>query len=97
MNSDDPYLKLIDEQWLNIIMVYETFKDKKPIIEYDVTHEKIYSYPANEYIALLSQRTRERTKQQYKEAARKNQFLLFVKDFRNQTLKSYIFDLPPQN
>jgi len=97
MSSDDPYLKRIDEQWLNILMVYETFKDKRPIIEYDVTHEKIYSYPANEYIALLSQRTRERTKQQYKEAVRKNQFILFIKDFRSQTLRSYIFDLPPRN
>ena len=97
MSSDDPYLKLIDEQWLNIIMVYETFKDKKPIIEYDVTHEKIYSYPANEYMALLSQRTRRQAQQQYKEAVRKNQLFLFVKDFRNQILRSYIFDLPSHN
>ena len=97
MSSDDPYLRLIDAQWHNIIMVYETFKEKKPIIEYDVTHEKIYSYPAKEYIALLSQRTRERTKQQYEEAVRKNQFILFVKDFSNQILRSYIFDLPLQN
>lgn len=28
MSSDDPYLKLIDEQWHNIVMMYETFKDK---------------------------------------------------------------------
>ncbi len=43
MSSDDPYLELIDKQWHNIAMVYEKFKDKKPIIEYDVTHERIYS------------------------------------------------------
>ena len=54
MSSDDPYLKLIDEQWSNIVMVYETFKDKKPIIEYDVTHEKIYSYPAKDYICQMT-------------------------------------------
>ena len=96
MSSDDPYLKLIDEQWHNIVMVYETFKDKKPIIEYDVTAEKIYSYPAEEYIQSLSQRTRKQTRKQYKEAVRKNQFLLFIKDFKNQILRSYIFDLPPR-
>ena len=97
MSSDDPYLKLIDEQWHNIVMVYETFKDKKPIIEYDVTHEKIYSYPAKEYIQSLSLRTRKQTRKQYKEAVRKNQFILFIKDFKNQKLRSYIFDLPPRN
>ena len=97
MSSDDPYLKLIDEQWSNIVMVYETFKDKKPIIEYDVTHEKIYSYPAKDYIQTLSQRTRKQTRKQYQEAVRKNQFILFIKDFKNQKLRSYIFDLPPRN
>lgn len=97
MSSDDPYLKLIDEHWHNIVMVYETFKDKKPIIEYDVTHEKIYSYPAKEYIQALSQRTRQQTRKQYKEAVRKNQFILFIKDFKNQRLRSYIFDLPSRN
>ena len=97
MSSDDPYLKLIDEQWPNIVMMYETFKDKKLIIEYDVTHEKIYSYPAQEYIQGLSQRTRKQTRKQYKEAVRKNQFILFIKDVKNQKLRSYIFDLPSRN
>ena len=95
--SDDPYLELIDEQWHNIVMMYESFKDKKPIIEYDVTHEKIYSYPAKEYIQSLSQRTRKQTRKQYKEAVRKNQFMLFIKDAKNQRLRSYIFDLPSRN
>ena len=97
MSSNDPYLAFIDGQWHNIVMMYEAARDKKPIIEYDVTHERIYSYPANEYIESLSERTREQTKQQYKEAVQKNQFLLFVKDFKNQVLRSYIFSLPAQD
>jgi hypothetical protein len=97
MSNDDPYLKQIDEQWHNIVMVYETFKDLKPIIEYDITHEKIYSYPAEEYIQALSLRTRKQTKKLYKKAVRKNQFLLFIKDVKNQRLRSYIFDLPARN
>lgn len=76
MSSGDPYLKLINEQWHNIVMVYETFKELKPIIEYDVSHEKIYSYPAKQYIQSLSLRTRNQTRKQYKEALRKNQFIL---------------------
>lgn len=96
MSSDDPYLELIDEQWSNILMVYETVKARKPIIEYDITEEKIFSYPAEEYIEALSIRTREQTRKLYKEAVRKNQFILFIKDRKNQKLRSYIFDLPPR-
>ncbi|MBU0464588.1 MAG: hypothetical protein KKD21_10730 [Proteobacteria bacterium] len=55
--------------------------------------ENIYSYPAKKYIQTLSSRTRDNTEKQYNEATRKNQFLLFVKDFENRKLKSYIFDL----
>lgn len=93
---EDPYLKMIDEQWNIIIMAYEDFRDKKPIIEYDITHGKIYSHPAKEYIQTLSSRTKKQTKVQYEEATKKNQFMLFVKDFENRKLRSYIFDLPLQ-
>jgi hypothetical protein len=75
-------------------MVYETVKAKKPIIEYEITAGKIFSYPAEEYIEALSIRTREQTRKQYQEAVRKNQFILFIKDRKNQKLRSYIFDLP---
>ena len=94
MNNDDPYLKLIDEQWDKIVWFYGTFRDKKPIIEYDVTNKKIYSYPAKDYIQALSRRTRSHTRKIYKEAVRNNQFLLFIKDHENQRLRSYVFDLP---
>ncbi|MCD4676039.1 MAG: hypothetical protein K8S18_08600 [Desulfobacula sp.] len=90
---EDPYIIKIDEQWDAIMMVYSNFKDKKPIIEYDITNEKIFSYPAKEYIQTLSNRTRNQTEKQYKEATIKNQFLLFIKDFEKRKLKSYIFDL----
>ncbi len=88
----DQYFDLIDEQWNNIAMIYNSFADKKPIIEYDVDDQKIYSYPAIDYINSLTERTRSRTEKQYKEACKKHQFLLFVQDKTNQKLKSYIFD-----
>ena len=48
--SDDPYLDLIDKQWADIVRMYQTFKHKDQIIEFDVSEEKIYSYPAGDYI-----------------------------------------------
>ena len=92
--NDDPYLDMIGEQWDNIVMMYQTFKDKEQIIEYDVATQKIYSYPTDDYIRSLSERTRGQTAQQFAEATKNNQFLLFVKDTPNQRLRSYILDLP---
>ena len=93
---DDPYLDLIDEQWNNIAMMYYVFRDKYPIVEYEVDSKKIYSYAANEYIDTLTRRTRNETKKQYEEACNNNQFILFIKDEMNRKLRSYIFDIPEQ-
>ena len=93
---DDPYLDLIDEQWNNIVMMYDVFRDKYPIVEYEVDSKKIYSYSANEYIDTLTRRTRNETKKQYEEACSNNQFMLFIKDEMNRKLRSYIFDIPEQ-
>ena len=91
---DDPYLDLIDEQWSNIAIMYDSFRDKKPILEYEVDGKKIFSYPAIDYINTLTERTRNRTEKQYKDACNNNQFMLFIKDKRNNKLRSYIFDIP---
>ena len=91
---NDPYLDIIDAQWHHIVRIYNEFRNKKPIIEYRVASGKIYSYPANDYINDLSTRTREQTNTQYVEACKNSQFLLFVRDDKNQKLKSYIFDIP---
>jgi hypothetical protein len=92
--QDDPYLDLIDEQWDNILTVYRTFQDKDQIIEFDTSEQKVYSYPAGDYIQALSERTREQTARQFAEAKERNQFLLFVKDSKNRRYRSYVFDLP---
>ncbi len=91
---DDPYLDLIDKQWDNITMMYDAFRDKKPIVEYKVDRKKIYAYSANEYIDALTARTRNETKKQYEDACKNNQFMLFIRDKRNNKLRSYIFDVP---
>ena len=90
---NDPYLDLIFTQWDNIIMMYQTFQDRKPIIEYETDTQKIYSYPAKEYLDSLGIRTRNEAQKQYEKAINKNQFMLFIRDNKNEILKSYIFDL----
>ena len=92
--NDDPYLDMIGDRWDSIVMVYETFRGKDQIIEFDVAEQKIYSYPAGDYIQTLSERTRDQTARQFAEATKRNQFLFFIKDSQNQRLRSYVFDLP---
>ena len=91
---NDPYFELINKQLNNIAMMYNQFRDKKPIIEYLVNSEKIYSYPADDYINTLSAKTRDETTLLYNRACNNRQFLLFIKDEQNQKLKSYLFDIP---
>lgn len=91
---NDPYLDLIFTQWDKIIMMYQSFQDKTPIIEYEIDTQKIYSYPARQYLNSLGIRTRNEAKKQYEEAIKKNQFMLFIKDNKSEILRSYIFDLP---
>ncbi len=91
---EDPYLDLIDEQWNNIARLYLTFQDKKPILEYDVVTQKIFSYPGMDYVNNLTERTKNRTKKQYKKACKNDQFMLFIRDENNNKLRSYIFDIP---
>ena len=40
--SDDLYLDMIGDQWDNIIALYEEFRDKDQIIEFEVASQKIY-------------------------------------------------------
>ena len=92
--NDDPFLDLIDEHWENIVMMYRTFAGKDQILEYNVSEQKIYSYPAGDFIQTLSERTRDQTARQFADAKTHGQFILFVKDTKNQRLRSYILDVP---
>ncbi|MBM4093400.1 MAG: hypothetical protein FJ276_28910 [Planctomycetes bacterium] len=92
--DDDPYWDMIQERWDAIILMVNAFRGKDQIIEFDVAEQKIYSYPAGDYINTLRERTRDETAHQFAEAERHNQFILFVKDAQNRQLRSYVLDLP---
>jgi hypothetical protein len=92
--SDDPYLDMIGKWWDSIVMVYDTFRGKDQIIEFDVVEQKIYSYHAGDYIQNLSERTRGETARHFADVTKRKKFLLFIKDSENQRLRSYVFDVP---
>ncbi len=92
--SDDPYQDMIDERWDEIAMVFNTFRGKDQIIDYDIVEQKIYSYPAVDYIDTLSERTRGQATQQFWVATENLKFVIFVKDSENKRLRSYVYDMP---
>ena len=89
----DPYLNLIDEQWDNITKTYDVFRKKKPIIEYNLDDNKIYAYPAMEYINSLSVKTKNELKNKYMKVCDNNEFLLLIRDEKNKKFRSYTFEL----
>ena len=87
----DLYMAKINEHWDNITGMYAVFEDKKTIIEFDPNRLRIIAYPAEEYIDGLSDRTREQTRRQYREAAASGAMMVFVRDEQKEVLRSYIF------
>ena len=89
----DPYLDMIDAQWHNILMMYKITPVKRPVMLFDVQAQKILVYAYKEFKASLNQRSQALLKEQYREAQRNNQMVLFVRDNAKQKFKSYSLDL----
>ena len=87
----DPYLLKLHRIWPSILVAYDDFKDKKPIVEYRLPRKIVCVYPALDYINDLTERTREQTRLIYKKAVANGQFMVFVHDADNRVLRSYVF------
>ena len=90
---EDPYWKIINEQWPNILTLYTMFADKKPIMLFDVQEQQIYAYPYKEFKAEMSQRSQIVLAEQYRRAAANNQMVVFVRDNQKEKLVSYTVNI----
>ena len=91
--TGDPYLTIIDEQWDNILMMYNLFADKGPVMLYEVRSQKIFAYPYRGFKADLNQQSQAILERQYEYAQANNQMVLFVRDSEKQVFRSYVLDL----
>jgi hypothetical protein len=89
----DPYVKIINQNWRHILNLYEQFKDKQPVMLFDLQEQRIYAMPYREYRAGLSERSQASLKKQYEEALENGSMLVFVRDNEKQKLRSYSFRL----
>lgn len=89
----DRYLKILIENQPYILMLYEKFADKKPVMLYDTQERRIYAVPYREYRATLSKRSQISLKKQYERAKADGDIVVFVKDTENEKLVSYSLPL----
>ncbi len=89
----DPYLEKLDEHWGAIVVMYRAFQEREPVIEFDVASGKVLVFSAREYIEELTDRTRERTRKQYRKTLDEGSVMVFVRDEAKQVLMSYVIPL----
>ena len=51
---NDSYLEVVYQQWSHIVMLYERYADKRPVMLFDIQEQRIYALPYEGYRAELS-------------------------------------------
>jgi len=89
----DPYLDVVYQHRSLIVMMYERYADKKPVMLFDIQEQRIYAMPYVEYRAELSTRSQAFLKKQYERAIANGEIVTFVRDNQKQKLVSYSLPL----
>ena len=90
----DAYLEAVEKQCVPIIKLYLFHKDKNPVMLLDVTERKIYAYPYEEFRRGLNEHGQASLAEQYSQALREDQFVIFVRDRAKRKLLSYSLERP---
>ena len=93
MKTTKDFYNIIDDYIGHIQLLYEKFKDKKPVMELSLPSQKIDAYPYSEYLKTLSERSQEMLKKEYDEAIKNNKMVVFVRDNEERMLKSSSFPI----
>ena len=76
----------------HILMFYERFEGKRPVMLLDLQGRKIYAYPYEEFKADLGQRSQAILTADYEKALAKDKVVVFVRDNQTRRLVSMLFD-----
>jgi hypothetical protein len=64
----DPYWEVVQSLRQNILSVYEQYREKKPVMLFDMQEQRIYVYPYLEFKNDLSERSQRSLQEQYAQA-----------------------------
>ncbi len=90
--SRDELLDVAMEQFANILMMYEMFEEKRPVMLFDIQEQRIYAYPYKDFRDEMNERSQCLLKQQYEQAQVDGQIVVFVRDNVKQKLRSFSLD-----
>jgi hypothetical protein len=88
----DELLEVALEQYGNILMMYDMFEDKRPVMLFDIQEQRVYAYPYKEFRDEMNERSQRILKEQYEQAQIDGKIVVFVRDNVKQKLRSFSLD-----
>ena len=85
----DPYWRVVQEQYDNLLHLYRQFAKKRPVMLFDMQERRGYAYPYREFSADLSPKSQLSLASQYRDACREGQMVVFIRDNEERKLRSY--------
>ena len=85
----DPYWDVVQSLMQNILTIYEAYRDKKPVMLFDMQEHRIYVYPYLDFKHDLSERSQRLLQDQYEQAMIDDKIVVFVRDNDARKLVSY--------
>ena len=73
----------------NILTIYEVYREKKPVMLFDMQEQRIYVYPYLDFKHDLSERSQRLLQDQYEQAMTDDKIVVFVRDNDAKKLVSY--------
>ncbi len=85
----DPYWDVVQSLMQNILTIYEVYREKKPVMLFDMQEQRIYVYPYLDFKHDLSERSQRLLRDQYEQAMTDDKIVVFVRDNDARKLVSY--------
>jgi len=85
----DPYWDVVQSLMRNILTIYEVYREKKPVMLFDIQEQRIYVYPYLDFKHDLSERSQRLLRDQYEQAMTDDKIVVFVRDNDARKLVSY--------
>jgi hypothetical protein len=90
--ASDYLLEALLEQWDNIWKAYRLFENKDPIVLFDIQEQRIYVNPHEDFKSEMKPKSQVSLAEQYEQAKKVNQIVVFVRDNDKKRLVCYSMD-----
>jgi hypothetical protein len=87
--SYDPYWEVLQALMQDITYCYEQYREKKPVMLFDMQEHRIYVYPYLESKNDLRERSQRLLQEQYEQAMMDDKIVVLVRDNAAKKLVSY--------